>query len=100
MGRKKILPDAVVIEATMRVINRIGPARLTLAEVAAEAGLAPATLVQRFGSKRGLLLSLAETAATGSGDCFSRVRAVHRSPLKAVLAALEEFASMAETPEA
>jgi AcrR family transcriptional regulator len=100
MGRKKSTPDAAVLGATMRVINRLGPARLTLADVASEAGLAPATLVQRFGSKRGLLLALAETAAGGADECFVRARKRHRSPLKALLAALDEFAGMAETPEA
>ena len=55
MGRRKVTPDADVLTATMRVVNRVGPGRLTLADVAAEAGLAPATLLQRFGSKRGLI---------------------------------------------
>jgi AcrR family transcriptional regulator len=100
MGRKKITPDEAVLTATMRVINRAGPSRLTLAEVAREAGLAAATLVQRFGSKRGLLLAVAEMAARGAEACFERVRARHRSPLKGLLAALDEFAGMAETPEA
>jgi len=100
MGRKKTLPDQAVLEATIRVIQRLGPARLTLAEVAREAGLAPATLVQRFGSKRGLLLSLAESAAGGAEQCFARARKRHRSPLRALMAALDEFASLAETPEA
>ena len=100
MGRKKVTPDAAVLEATMRVINRTGPARLTLAEVADEAGLAPATLVQRFGSRRGLLLALAETGAGAARECFVRARARYRSPVKALMATLDEVASLAETPEA
>ncbi len=99
VGRKKITPDAAVLAATMRVMNRMGPARLTLAEVASAAGLAPATLVQRFGSKRGLLLALAESATHRAEECFARARAKHRSPIKAVLATLDEIAVMAETPE-
>jgi AcrR family transcriptional regulator len=51
--------DDVVLDAAADQIGRVGPARLTLAHVAEQAGLAPATLVQRFGSKRGLLLALA-----------------------------------------
>ncbi|MCA1563440.1 MAG: TetR/AcrR family transcriptional regulator, partial [Acidobacteria bacterium] len=42
--------------AAIQVMARLGPVRLTLADVAREIGLSPATLVQRFGSKRGLLL--------------------------------------------
>lgn len=37
----------------------MGPARLTLAEVGREVRLSAATLVQRFGSRRGLLLAIA-----------------------------------------
>jgi AcrR family transcriptional regulator len=100
MGRNKVTPDAAVIAATARVIHRMGPGRLTLAEVAAEAGIAPATLLQRFGSKRGLLLAVAQTAASSAAGCFARVRARHRSPLKALIATLDDIAAMAETPEA
>jgi AcrR family transcriptional regulator len=100
MGRPKTIPDAAVVEAASRVITRLGPSEFTLADIAREAGLAPATLMQRFGSKRGLLLALARTAAEGAGDCFARVRAENRSPLKALFASFQEMACMAETPEA
>jgi AcrR family transcriptional regulator len=100
MGRKKITPDAAVVEATMRVINRMGPVRLTLADVAAEAGLSPATLLQRFGSKRGLLLAVAETSVHRADECFERARARYGSPLKALSATLDEIAQLASTPEA
>jgi AcrR family transcriptional regulator len=100
MGRRKVTPDADVLTATMRVVNRVGPGRLTLADVAAEAGLAPATLLQRFGSKRGLLLAVAEQSMAGVDECFARVRSAHRSPLAAVIASLEEMTHMCDTPEA
>lgn len=100
MGRRKVTPDADVLAATIRVISRIGPARLTLADVAAEAGLAPATLLQRFGSRRGLLLAVAQQGAGGVDECFARVRSAHRSPLEALCASLAEMTCLAETPEA
>jgi AcrR family transcriptional regulator len=100
MGRRKVTPDADVLTATLRVVNRVGPGRLTLADVAAEAGLAPATLLQRFGSKRGLLLAVAEQSMAGVDECFARVRSAHRSPLAAVVGSLEEMTHMCETPEA
>ncbi len=100
MGRRKVTPDADVLTATIRVISRIGPARLTLANVAAEAGLAPATLLQRFGSRRGLLLAVAEQGMAGVAECFARVRSAHRSPLAALLASIEEMTCLCETPEA
>src|SRR5256885_6865137 len=98
MGRPRTTPDAAVLEASARVISRYGPKDFTLAQIAKEAGLAPATLIQRFGSKRGLLLALARTAAEGAGACFDAVRARFRSPLRALSASFEEMARLAETP--
>jgi len=100
MGRPRTTPDAAVLQASSRVLARFGPSRFTLADIAVEAGLAPATLIQRFGSKRGLLLALAQAAAESADACFLRVRAGHRSPVKALFAAFDEMAAMAATPEA
>lgn len=57
MPRTKTIPDEDVLAAVIRVFVAIGPSSFTLAAVAAETGLAPATLVQRFGNKRGLLIA-------------------------------------------
>ena len=100
MSRRKTTPDADVLAATFRVISRTGPSRLTLAEVATEAGLALATLLQRFGSKRGLLLAVAEQGMAGVEECFARLRTEHRSPLAALCVSFEEMTHMCETPEA
>src|ERR1700684_3192199 len=51
--------------ATMRVMQRRSPVELTLAHVAKEAGVVPATLIQRFGTKRTLLLA---TCKAGTAD--------------------------------
>src|SRR2546423_683694 len=79
------------LAAASRGIGRLGPGRLTLADVAHEAGLAPATLLQRFGSKRGLLLALVEFGLAGVDECFAVVRAAHRSPLAALVAAATDM---------
>ncbi len=55
MPRPRRISDEAVLEGTLRVMSRKGPAEFTLAVVAAEVGIAPATLVQRFGDKRGLI---------------------------------------------
>jgi AcrR family transcriptional regulator len=47
--------------ATLRAVGRHGVAGLTLAHVAREAGLAPSTLAERYGSKRALLLAAARS---------------------------------------
>jgi AcrR family transcriptional regulator len=85
-GRPRTATDADILAAASRAISRVGPARLTLADVAAEAGLAPATLMQRFGSKRNLLLAFSAQASVGVEDAFAAAHAKHRSPLAALLA--------------
>jgi AcrR family transcriptional regulator len=63
MARPKSKSDEEVTAATMRAVSRHGVSGLTLADVAAEAGLAPSTLAERYGSKRALLLAAAKSAA-------------------------------------
>ena len=97
--RPRTVSDAQILEAAGRVIGRLGPSRFTLADVAADVGLAAATLVQRFGSKRGLMLALAASAVDSVDACFAAIRAAHRSPLAALRAAATHMASMVESPE-
>lgn len=79
-------------------MQRAGPSRFTLALVAKEAGLSPATLVQRFGSKRKLLQALA-ASGTGFGHHFvAQLRTQYRSPLQVAREFLLCFAEMAATP--
>jgi AcrR family transcriptional regulator len=86
--RKKGISDADVLVAAGRVFGRVGPARFTLADVAAEAGISPATLVQRFGSKRALMLAFAEHAANHARQPFEQAKAKLSEPLAALRAAL------------
>jgi len=98
--RPRTVADEDILAAAYRVMSRVGPTRLTLADIAREAGLAPATLVQRFGSKRGLLLTLASGAAEYVDECFAMVRAQHpSSPLEALLAAATALVEITTTPE-
>jgi len=55
MGRPKKVPDEAVLEAVGRAIGRRGPDGFTIREVAQDTGIAPATVMQRFGSRRRLL---------------------------------------------
>jgi len=96
--RPRATSDRDILDATQRVVSRLGP-NLTLADVAAEAGVSPATLVQRFGSKRGLLLAFASAGSDDLGGHFARIRAAQKSPLAAVFEVGRCVAAMAETPE-
>jgi AcrR family transcriptional regulator len=99
VGRPRKARDEDILKAAFRAIARLGPARLTLAEVAKEAGVSAAALVQRFGSKRALLLAAARDAATGGDYIFPELRARHRSPLAALLGLAECMAFLGPTPE-
>src|SRR5438874_1637498 len=56
MPRPKSISDEAVLDAAFAVMVTKGP-DYTLADVAAAAGIAPATLVQRFGDKRRLAVA-------------------------------------------
>jgi AcrR family transcriptional regulator len=97
--RPRETTDEHLLAAAHRVINRVGP-HLTLADVAKEAGVSPATLVQRFGSKRALLLAFVSSASGATGMQFAQIRATHPDPIEAIREAVRCFAQMAPTPEA
>jgi AcrR family transcriptional regulator len=92
--------DDEVFAAAHAVMTRVGPGELTLSHIADRAGLTAAALVQRFGSKRGLLLALAERFAGGTAEIFAALRARHRSPLAVLRAYAEGMAGMAASPAA
>jgi AcrR family transcriptional regulator len=98
--RPRQASDTDILQAAFRAIARLGPAHLTLAHVAAEAGVSAAALVQRFGSKRALLLAAAADAAGGHVYIFAGLRAKHRSPVAALLGLADCMSVMGETPEA
>jgi AcrR family transcriptional regulator len=80
-------------------MQRLGPADLTLADVAKEAGVVPATLIQRFGTKRKLLLATVKTAPGAVPEQFAAARAKYKSPLKTLVKLYVECSSFASTPE-
>jgi AcrR family transcriptional regulator len=97
--RPRTVDDAAILEAAGRIISRHGPGRFTLSDIGSEVGLSAATLVQRFGSKRGLMLALARSARDSVDACFDVVRASNPSPLAAVVAAGTEMTRYVNSPE-
>jgi AcrR family transcriptional regulator len=79
---------------------RAGPDKLTLSAIASEAGLTAGALVQRFGSKRALMLAHARFAATTGDLGLSLPTARVRSPLQALRMSADVFAQLAPSPEA
>ena len=81
-------------------MTRLGPGELTLAEIAAEAGLTAGALVQRFGSKRELLLQLSAGAADSNASFLRGLRGKHRSSIAVLRAYAECLADLAASPAA
>ena len=87
--------------ALVRVMERVGPAELTLRAIAAEAGVTAGALVQRFGSKRALLLAHARYAAdTGNVGVDVPDPDTFSSPLDALRAMTAVHAQLAASPRA
>lgn len=63
MPRPRTIPDEQILDGLERVLHERGPHDFTLGDVARETGLAPATLLQRFGTKRALVEAFARRAA-------------------------------------
>jgi AcrR family transcriptional regulator len=94
--RPRTVDDSTILEAAVTVLGRIGPDRLTLADVGEEAGLSAATLVQRFGSKRDLMLSVLKFATEGFDERFESAISSNASPLEAIFVAAVERAPLGE----
>ena len=99
-ARPRKATDDDIFMAVHRVMQRLGPGELTLADIAKEAGVTAGLLVQRFGSKRDLLLALSERFSGGAGEIFAELRKAHRSPLAALRAYSDCMAHMASSPAA
>jgi len=98
--RPRKVSDTQLFAAAHAVMSRVGPRELTLAAIAREAGVTAAVLVQRFGSKRAMLLALFEEAAGGAKDFLTDLRKQHASPLAALFAYADCMSGMASSPAA
>jgi AcrR family transcriptional regulator len=98
--RRPKATDDEIFAAAQRAMTRRGPHELTLADIAAEAGVTPGRLVQRFGGKRALLLALSARFADSAPALFAGLRAAHHSPLQMLTAYAVCMADLASSPEA
>lgn len=98
--RPRKVSDDEVFAAAYRAMTRLGPGEITLAEIAAEAGVTAGALVQRFGSKRELLLQLSAGAADTNAQFIRGLRKKQRSPIAVLRAYAECLAGLAASPAA
>lgn len=94
MARTKGQSDEALLDAAMPAIFSKAPGAFTLADVAKAVGLAPATLVQRFGSKQGLVLAALELANRRNVASLDRL-----SPENGMEAVIRVFVDRTPGPE-
>jgi AcrR family transcriptional regulator len=75
VARPRTITDERVMVALAEVVGRLGPARLTLADVAQAAGVSTGMLVRRYGSKRDLLLAFSTQAGAFAATMRQRYEA-------------------------
>jgi AcrR family transcriptional regulator len=97
MPRPRTVSDEAILDAVLALAHRVGPSRVTFAAAAAEVGLSAATLVQRFGTKRELLLAADKRGIDLWVGALERSTAA--SPLARVVEGLELAAGPDTTPE-
>jgi len=98
MARPRKVSDDEVFAAAMRAMSRVGPGELTLALIAEEAGVTAGALVQRFGSRRQLLVTMSALLSTGTREFFQQLREPGKAPLDVIRAYADCMAGMAPTP--
>jgi AcrR family transcriptional regulator len=98
--RPRKVTDEELFRAAYTAMSKLGPSELTLAAIAKEAGVTAAVIVQRFGSKRDLLLTLAEHYSDGAAAMMNGFAERHRSPVAALRDYAECMGGMASSPAA
>lgn len=100
MARPQKATDEQIFAAAYRVMQRVPPPEFTLGAIADEAGVTAGLLVQRFGSKRELMIRLAELSAGASAGFIAGLRERYDSPLAVLRAYVDCMADLANSPEA
>lgn len=97
MPRPRTVSDDDILDGVLALAHRVGPAGLTLAAAAREVGLSPATLIQRFGTKRELLLAADRRGVERWVLPLEEAR--HPSPLDRIIESLVGAVDPDMTPE-
>jgi AcrR family transcriptional regulator len=98
--RPRQTSDQEILAAAARVMQRLSPSRLTLEAIAREAGIVPATIVQRFGTKQALILAVCRETTAQIPQRAVEARREYSSPSKALVELYVKASSFASTPEA
>lgn len=99
VGRPRQVTDDEILDAVARAVSIDGPAKLTVAGVAAHSGVTAPAVRQRFGSKRDLLRAFAARAAATATDSFDAVALPARDPIDGLVSGLAAYGSFTDRIE-
>lgn len=85
MPRKKTIDDETLLKMVLEVITKVGPTTFSLKDLRKKTGLSPATLLQRFGSKKNILHKAIELSNSHLGDRFTNRVAISKSPTEEII---------------
>jgi AcrR family transcriptional regulator len=97
-GRPRIVQDEDVFEAMTRVVLRVGLPHLSINEVAADIGVTPAALRQRFGSKAELLHAFHAWSTERVRHMMDSAEHADRTPLDALKTVVQWSVPTIESP--
>lgn len=97
--RARKATDDEVYCAVALLTSRLGPDRMTLDDIAREVGVTPSALVQRFGSKREMLLAAVRAWNESDEDPATALRGTRATALDTLYAYAECVADMVADPE-
>lgn len=86
--RPRIASDFEILAAVARIIGRAGLSQVTFTSVGREVGMSGAAVMQRFGSKRGLLLAAVRNGGHQLARRAEAARAEYPSSLDALMTVL------------
>lgn len=84
MPRKKKVEDSTILKIILEVIIKKGATTFSLEDLSKKTGLAPATLLQRFGSKKNILHKAIELSNQDLKVSFAN-KAINQSPLQEII---------------
>lgn len=99
MPRTRSISDQQVLDATIAFVGRHGVAKLTFASLSTSVGLSAATLVQRFGTKKQLLIAVTKHCLQSMVPLIDAAQRAHTSPLQAIYAAFGTMAGAVTSVE-
>ena len=99
MPRKKIITDNTILRIVFDVILKMGVYEFNLKDLSKKTGLSPATLIQRFGSKKNILFEAIKLAKQNLKKDLTKIDLRHISPTQEIINIYLEPVNLIKTPE-